>query len=234
MRKKATDSILSGNITRVNIPARDRLFSDPVIAFDGETYELSGLPAGEYRFGFANTRDDLVLNQTMSLQEGDIHVFESSEYWLFLGVQKIGDESHFDSVTRVISVTIPDSWILDDETMRARGIPAGTSHAEVMEHYAKRHLEAQLTDKEGTQAEIAGTGSILRVNEKDYTVVITGDTSGDGIIDLVDSMQAVDHILGNTVLEEEYLEAGEVTQGEDVSLVDLNAMQNYILTGSFE
>lgn len=47
-------------------------------------------------------------------------------------------------------------------------------------------------------------------------------------------MQAVDHILGNTVLEEEYLEAGEVTQGENVSLVDLNAMQNYILTGSFE
>lgn len=234
VRKKATESALSGNVARLRIPARDHLFSDPIISFDGETYELSGLPAGSYQFGFANTKEDLVLNQTMTLEEGDVHLFKSTEYWLFLAVQKEGTADSFDSVTKVIAVTIPDSWVLDDETMRARGIPANTSHAEVIEHYSKRHQEVQLTDKDGNETDVAATGSVLHVNDKDYTVVITGDVSGDGDVNLIDCSQTSQYILGSQALENEYFEAGQVTENEDISILDLNAMAKYTLTGSFE
>ena len=234
VRRKANGVALAGNTAILRIPARGRLFSDPIVEYDGRTYKLSGLPAGDYRFGFASTSEELKLNQTMSLAQGETHLFRSSKYWLFLGVQKIGDDTSFDSVKRVIAVTIPDSWILDDATMRARGIPALTSRDEVIEHYAAKDMDAQLTDKNGDPIDVAGTGSQLHVNGKSYSVVIEGDVSGDGDINIIDCSRAEDHVMGDAQLQDEYLEAGALNSDADISIRDVNAMMNYAMNGAFE
>lgn len=78
----------------------------------------------------------------------------------------------------------------------------------------------------GNSAHLYGTdGSVL---EK-YEVVVKGDNTGDGKLDIMDVLKVQRHILGLETLEGLYKEASDVNQNGKIDIMDILAMQRDIL-----
>ena len=79
---------------------------------------------------------------------------------------------------------------------------------------------------------IIGTGfKVCITNEKEtfnYTVVIRGDTSGDGIINTLDLLQVLKHIKGDKKLASAYLLAGDTSSDTKVTTLDLLQVLKHI------
>ena len=84
---------------------------------------------------------------------------------------------------------------------------------------------------------IIGTGFIISIsngsNRENLTVVIKGDTSGDGIINALDLLQVQKSILGTYKLEEPSLLAGDTSNDNEINALDLLQIQKNIL-GTYE
>ena len=78
-----------------------------------------------------------------------------------------------------------------------------------------------------------GTGDVITVTNgsttADYTLVIYGDTSGDGEITILDLLQVQKHILGYTTLNASFNTAGDVSRDNEITILDLLKIQKQIL-----
>lgn len=85
----------------------------------------------------------------------------------------------------------------------------------------------------GSLDKAAGTGTIIKISngssEKEYTLVIKGDTSGDGKINALDLAQIQKSILGTYTLSGAYLAAGDTSGDGKVNALDLAQIQKSIL-----
>ena len=61
------------------------------------------------------------------------------------------------------------------------------------------------------------------------TLVVPGDTNGDGIIDIFDLLPIVDHILDTVPLTGPYLRAADYNNADGVDIFDLLPIVDYIL-----
>lgn len=86
-----------------------------------------------------------------------------------------------------------------------------------------------VTAKTGT----VGTGDIVRVTNGsatiNFTVIIYGDVSGDGIINALDLLKVQKHLIGASPLSGAYLEAANVKKSGSVSALDLLKIQKQII-----
>ena len=73
------------------------------------------------------------------------------------------------------------------------------------------------------------TGQILTVEDKNYILVITGDTNGDGEADIKDILQINKHRLNKAKLTNEYLTAGDVNEDGEVDIKDILQINKYRL-----
>ena len=64
---------------------------------------------------------------------------------------------------------------------------------------------------------------------QEYTVIVLGDISGDGIINILDMLAAQDDILGKEKLEGCYRTAGDITKDSNINIMDMLAIQDDIL-----
>ena len=64
---------------------------------------------------------------------------------------------------------------------------------------------------------------------QEYTVIVLGDISGDGIINILDMLAAQDDILGKEKLEGCYRTAGDITKDNNINIMDMLAIQDDIL-----
>ena len=64
---------------------------------------------------------------------------------------------------------------------------------------------------------------------QEYTVIVLGDISGDGIINIMDMLAAQDDILGKEKLEDCYRTAGDITKDSNINIMDMLAIQDDIL-----
>lgn len=80
---------------------------------------------------------------------------------------------------------------------------------------------------------LVGTGAQVTIKNssgsKTYTVVIKGDTSGDGKINALDLLQIQKNILGTYKLSGAYLEAADTSKDSKVNALDLLQVQKSIL-----
>lgn len=80
---------------------------------------------------------------------------------------------------------------------------------------------------------VLATGDIITVTNgtanSDYTLVIYGDTSGDGEVTILDLLQVQKHILGYTTLNAAFNMAGDVSKDNEITILDLLKIQKYIL-----
>ena len=84
---------------------------------------------------------------------------------------------------------------------------------------------------------IVGTGYKVTIKsnseEKTFTLIINGDTSGDGKINALDLLQVQKNILGTYTLSDVYKLAGDTSDDGNVNALDLLQIQKSIL-GTFE
>ena len=59
--------------------------------------------------------------------------------------------------------------------------------------------------------------------------IVRGDCNGDGDVDLLDIITAVNHVLGITTLVGDVLWAADCNGDEDINLLDLISIANVIL-----
>ena len=99
---------------------------------------------------------------------------------------------------------------------------------------ANTDVNITITNKDNTpNNSILKTGDKLIIKnnsyEKTYTIVIKGDTNGDGKITAVDLLRIQKHILKYTTLKDEYYEACDTNYDNSVSPVDMLRIQKHIL-----
>ncbi len=77
------------------------------------------------------------------------------------------------------------------------------------------------------------TGDVITIktdiDEKNYTVVIKGDPSGDGKISIQDLLKVQKHILNYSTLSDAYFKAADVNQDNTITILDLLRVQKHIL-----
>lgn len=74
---------------------------------------------------------------------------------------------------------------------------------------------------------LIGTGDKLTLNNKDYSIIVSGDVTGDGNINFGDISKLYNYYKGKTTLESSYLEAGKVTNNSKITFGDISKLYNY-------
>lgn len=78
------------------------------------------------------------------------------------------------------------SWVTDNDTGLATGFVEELSVEEVVAFYAAQNKAASITNAEGESVTVIATGCILSLDGKTYSIVVSGDTNGDGSISVLD------------------------------------------------
>lgn len=77
------------------------------------------------------------------------------------------------------------------------------------------------------------TGGKIKVNGKEYTAVVLGDTNGDGNASAGDYVLIKNHIMQTNVLKDEYKKmAADVNGDQKISAADYVLIKNYIMKGT--
>ena len=84
------------------------------------------------------------------------------------------------------------------------------------------------SDKEQLNTnDIVGTGCTLVVSDVSYDIVVLGDVTGDGLIEIGDVSKLYNHYRGNKTFDGEYLKAGKLTENTDITIGDISKLYNF-------
>lgn len=92
-------------------------------------------------------------------------------------------------------------------------------------------------NKELLNNSIIGNGMKLQhnngVDTKEYVLIVMGDTTGDGTINIADVVKIADHSLTGNVLKEQYdLFSADVTNDGIINIADVVKIADYTLDNS--
>ena len=78
------------------------------------------------------------------------------------------------------------------------------------------------------------TGQTLQITSsngesKEFTIVVTGDTNGDGEITILDLLRVQKHLLNSSKLTNGYLQAADTNSDNTVTILDLLRIQKHLL-----
>ena len=91
--------------------------------------------------------------------------------------------------------------------------------------------------KDGTEVgsdKAVGTGMVVRIMDgstvkAEYTIIVTGDTNGDGNITITDMIAIKAHVLEKTLLNSVYATAADTSGDGKISLTDFIQVKSKIL-----
>ena len=72
-----------------------------------------------------------------------------------------------------------------------------------------------------------GTGSTLKISSFTFNIVVLGDVTGDGLIEIGDVSKLYNHYRGNKTFDGYYLEAGKLTENDNVTIGDISKLYNF-------
>jgi hypothetical protein len=72
-----------------------------------------------------------------------------------------------------------------------------------------------------------GTGTIIKVGATEYTLILKGDVTGDGNINLSDISKIYNYYKGKTTLNDNFIKAAKVNDSDSLSLSDISKLYNY-------
>ncbi len=128
-------------------------------------------------------------------------------------------------------------YVLDASKKTVTNITPGTTAADFLNGFESTG-SLRLVDADGQEVTgTVGTGMVLQSTdlEEQYTVVLYGDVTGDGLINIADLVGVQQHILGESALTGAALQAGhaarsvEASPEETLNITDLVAIQQHIL-----
>lgn len=90
--------------------------------------------------------------------------------------------------------------------------------------------DTKITDIPGAvlQSSVFGTGATVTINNNNYTLVILGDVSGDGVINSADLLKVVKHLNETAILEGESLRASDCNNDGKTNSADLLKIVKYL------
>lgn len=117
------------------------------------------------------------------------------------------------------------------------GIQPGTKAATFLKGMSAPNATMKLVTADGkTNTGKVATGNVLELYDKNnkklssYTIVVYGDTNGDGAVDVLDMIKTNRHILGLGTMSGCYEEAGNANrQNDGVNVLDLIYINRHIL-----
>lgn len=114
------------------------------------------------------------------------------------------------------------------------GISSKTTVETIKNNLTAKGGVITITDINGNTKETGniGTGDKINITSgetKTLTVLIYGDTNGDGIISAVDYINIKNHIMGSNTLNNIYSKAADVNNDNNISAVDYVNIKNYIM-----
>ena len=89
--------------------------------------------------------------------------------------------------------------------------------------YSVKKADTEITDNS------LGTGYVIKLDDKEYTVIKVGDVSGDGNITPLDYVKIRNHIMEVTVLEDSYKIAADVNYDNQITPLDYVKVKNHIM-----
>lgn len=159
---------------------------------------------------------------------------DATHYYTFVGWDgytkgmTISEDIVFDALyesheLELLQEIASDSYTIRDDMLRA--IAAGTTVVALQENLSPSEY---ITIHKGSSSatELVGTGMTVEYAVGDeilqtLTVVVTGDTSGDGKISVTDMVQLQSHLLGKNTLSGASLEAADVSGDGKVTITDM-------------
>ena len=72
-----------------------------------------------------------------------------------------------------------------------------------------------------------GTGYEIRVGDNSYKIVVLGDLTGDGLIEIGDVAAIYNHYRGRKTLPTKFVEAGKLTGSDNIELGDISKLYNF-------
>jgi len=82
------------------------------------------------------------------------------------------------------------------------------------------------------QGEVFGTGAKITIDGTEYTLVMLGDTTGDGAITPLDYVKVKNNIMGTNVLEGAFKQAADTTGDGAITPLDYVKVKNHIMNMS--
>ena len=122
---------------------------------------------------------------------------------------------------------LEDTAKLNMETMEATGFADQVTAEEMIAYYKELGLTATVTQPEGVISDYIGTGSILNVGGRTFTVVVKGDVDGTGEVDVFDVFAMLNHLNAENTLEGVYYKAACVSGETEFSILDLYGVLDY-------
>lgn len=182
---------------------------------------------------------------THSLKVGnnDIHITVTAEngdrrdYTLSV-VRKQGSGENPDTPEEPVLPEVTVSGIsINNTTKTVTGVAVGTSEAELKKKYTVKNGSIKITDRNGQEKTgTAGTGDKVLIYDSsgavryEYTVIIYGDTNGDGAITIKDALMIRKHILDIQKLTGCYAKAADVNRANDgITVKDALMIRKHIL-----
>lgn len=97
--------------------------------------------------------------------------------------------------------------------------------------YIRVTPDTKITDIPGAvlQGEVFGTGAKTTIDGQEYTIVMLGDSNGDGNITPLDYVKIKNNIMNITKLEEIYSIAGDVNRDGNITPLDYVKVKNHIM-----
>lgn len=98
------------------------------------------------------------------------------------------------------------------------------------EDIIKKYENAVITDNSGNKVETGdlGTGYTVTIGEETFKIVKKGDTTGDGTVNILDTVLLLNAIKGTKTLENEFKEAACLKNIDEFNILDAVYMLNYI------
>jgi len=124
-----------------------------------------------------------------------------------------------------------NSFGLGDEAntdMILTGLGEGVSSDVLSAHFGNLGYDVTITDADGYETDVVGTGTRVHVGWGTYEVIVKGDVYSDGYIDIFDLMSLLDHVNGDAMLEGVYMAAGLVYNEEEVDIFDLMTLLDHV------
>ncbi|MBQ4064616.1 MAG: NPCBM/NEW2 domain-containing protein [Clostridia bacterium] len=104
----------------------------------------------------------------------------------------------------------------------------GATPDQLITYYSRMGLTVTVTDAEGQAVEYVGTGSKVYFGDVEYTTVLKGDISGDGMIDIFDLSSLLGGVNGEYELEGVFKKACLIVNEEEPDIFDLTALLSHV------
>ncbi len=126
---------------------------------------------------------------------------------------------------------------IDRENKRITGIPPSTAISEFKNGVSYKGLTLKFLNYNNKDVTSGVVGTNMRVRlyresdqsfVEEYTIIVFGDTTGEGNINNRDTTGVLNHILGKASLSGAYLLAADVNHDGEVDTIDLLMMTKYI------